>query len=90
MARVLQERLLVLAKDELPELQCGFRKGQSCTDDLDCTSAWPWSQIENVTFVIYITAIERNNSNTVTLHWPALSLVPSIYIVHSYAGNEAI
>lgn len=32
MARVLQERLQKLAVDELPESQCGFRKGRSCTD----------------------------------------------------------
>ena len=29
-ARVLQERLQELAEDELPESQCGFRKGMSC------------------------------------------------------------
>ena len=31
-ARVLQERLQKLAEDELPESQCGFREGRSCTD----------------------------------------------------------
>ncbi len=31
-ARVLQKRLQELAEDELPELQCGFRKGRSFTD----------------------------------------------------------
>ena len=31
-ARVLQERLQKVAEDELPESQCGFRKGRSCTD----------------------------------------------------------
>lgn len=30
--RVLQERLQKLAEDELPESQCGFRKGRNCTD----------------------------------------------------------
>ena len=32
MATILQERLQKLAEDELPELQCGFRKGRSCAD----------------------------------------------------------
>ena len=32
MARILQERLQKLAMDELPESQCGFRKGRSYTD----------------------------------------------------------
>ena len=31
-ARVLQETLQILTKEELPESQCGFRKGRSCTD----------------------------------------------------------
>ena len=31
-ARVLQERLQKIAVDELPESQCGFRKGRGCTD----------------------------------------------------------
>ena len=31
-ARVLQERLQKIAEDELPESQCGFRKGRGCTD----------------------------------------------------------
>ena len=31
-ARILQERLQKLAEDELPESQCGFRKGRSCAD----------------------------------------------------------
>ncbi len=31
-ARVLQERLHKVAEDELPQSQCGFRKGRSCTD----------------------------------------------------------
>ena len=31
-ARVLQERLQKLAEDVLPESQCGFRAGRSCTD----------------------------------------------------------
>ena len=31
-ARVLQERLQELSEEELPESQCGFRKGRSCTD----------------------------------------------------------
>ena len=31
-ARVLQERLQKLAEEELPEFQCGFRKGRSCAD----------------------------------------------------------
>ena len=31
-ARILQERLQKLAMDELPESQCGFRKGRRCAD----------------------------------------------------------
>ena len=31
-ARILQQRLQKLAEDELPESQCGFREGRSCTD----------------------------------------------------------
>ena len=31
-ARVLQVRLQKLAEEELPESQCGFRKGRSCAD----------------------------------------------------------
>ena len=31
-ARVLQEHLQNIAEDELPESQCGFRAGRSCTD----------------------------------------------------------
>ena len=31
-ARVLQERPQKIAVDELPESQCGFRKGRGCTD----------------------------------------------------------
>ena len=32
MARILQARLQDLAEEVLPEAQCGFRKGRSCTD----------------------------------------------------------
>ena len=32
MARVLQEKLQELVKDDLPESQCGFRKRQRCID----------------------------------------------------------
>ena len=31
-ARILQDRLQVLAKEVLPESQCGFRKGRGCVD----------------------------------------------------------
>ena len=31
-ARILQDRLQVLAKEVLPESQCGFRKGRGCID----------------------------------------------------------
>ena len=31
-ARILQETLQMLAEQELPESQCGFRRGRSCTD----------------------------------------------------------
>ena len=31
-ARILQERLQKLTENELPESQCGFRKGRSCAD----------------------------------------------------------
>ena len=31
-ARILQDRLQKLAEDELPESQCGFRKGRGCSD----------------------------------------------------------
>ena len=31
-ARILQDRLQQLAEEELPESQCGFRKGWGCTD----------------------------------------------------------
>ena len=31
-ATILQERLQLLAEQELPESQCGFQKGRSCTD----------------------------------------------------------
>ena len=34
MACVLQERLQKLAEDQLPESQCGFRKGRGCTEDM--------------------------------------------------------
>ena len=30
--RIVQSRLQVLAEKELPESQCGFRRGRSCTD----------------------------------------------------------
>ena len=32
LARILQERLHQMAEEELPESQCGFRKGQGCSD----------------------------------------------------------
>ena len=31
-ARIVQNRVQVLAERELPESQCGFRRGRSCTD----------------------------------------------------------
>ena len=31
-ARIVQNRLQVLAERELPESQCGFRRGRGCTD----------------------------------------------------------
>jgi hypothetical protein len=31
-ARIIQERLQTLAEEELPESQCGFRKGHGCSD----------------------------------------------------------
>ena len=30
--RIIQERLQTLAEEELPESQCGFRKGRGCSD----------------------------------------------------------
>ena len=32
MARLLQDGLQKIAEDELPQSQCGYRKGSSCTD----------------------------------------------------------
>ena len=31
-ARIVQERLQIVAEEELPESQCGFRKGRGCSD----------------------------------------------------------
>ena len=31
-ARIVQERLQVIAEGLLPDYQCGFRKGRECTD----------------------------------------------------------
>ncbi|XP_065197221.1 uncharacterized protein LOC135828726 [Sycon ciliatum] len=36
LARVIQDRLQPLAEAHLPESQCGFRRGRSCTDAIFC------------------------------------------------------
>ena len=39
-AQVLQARLQEVAEEELPESQCGFRKGQSCMDVIFTFDNW--------------------------------------------------
>ncbi len=36
LARILQERLQTVVEDQLPDSQCGFRKGRACLDMLFC------------------------------------------------------
>ena len=63
-ARVLQERLQKLAEDQLPESQCGFKKGRGCTDMIFTVRQLVEKSWEHTakTFFIFIDLRKANDS----------------------------
>ena len=74
MARVLQDRLQQLSEEELPETQCGFRKGRGCTDMMFTLRQLMEKSVEHRTkqFTIFVDLRKAYDSVPRTALWRAL------------------
>ena len=90
MARILQERLQLLAEDELPESQCGFRKGRGCSDMTFTLRQLVEKSVEHQTkqFIVFVDLQKAYDSVPRAVLWRALEKlgVPDsmIRLVHSF------
>ena len=73
-ARILQERLQQVAEEELPESQCGFRKGRGCADMFFTIRQFVEKAIEHRTkqFFLFIDLKKAYDSVPRTAMWYAL------------------
>ena len=74
MARILQERLQLLAEDELPESQCGFRKGRGCSDMTFTLRQLVEKSVEHQTkqFIVFVDLQKAYDSVPRAVLWRAL------------------
>ena len=84
MARIIQERLQRLAEEELPESQCGFRKGRSCLDMVFTVRQLMGKTIEHRTklFLLFVDLKKAYDSVLHAALWRALRKlgVPDVLI----------
>lgn len=75
--RLIQDRLQQLAANELPESQCGFRRGRSCTDQIFTTLQIIEKVYEHrsASFIIFIDLWKAYDSVPQEALWKALGLL---------------
>ena len=92
-ARLLQDRLKQVAEEELPESQCGFRKGRGCTDMTFVArqlveKAW---EHEAKIFLLFIDLKKGYDSIPRKAMWMALAKLgvpdPVIQLIKSFHNN---
>ena len=92
-ARLLQDRLKQVAEEELPESQCGFRKGRGCTDMTFVArqlveKAW---EHEAKIFLLFIDLKKAYDSIPRKAMWMALAKLgvpePVIQLIKSFHNN---
>ena len=73
-ARVMQDRLQVVAEEILPDSQCGFRRGRGCTDMIFCARQLVEKTIEHDTslYVLFVDLQKAYNSIPRTALWSVL------------------
>ena len=92
-ARIVQSRLQVLAEKELPESQCGFRRGRGCIDMLFIVRQLAEKAIEHQTkqFLIFVDLRKAYDSVPREALWAALGKlgVPDVLVdvVRSFHTN---
>ena len=83
-ARVVQTRLQKLAENELPESQCGFRRGRGCTDMIFVVRQLAEKAIEHQTkqFFVFVDLRKAYDSVPREALWMALQKlgVPDVLI----------
>lgn len=75
--RLVQNRLQALAEDELPESQCGFRRGRSCNDQIFSVLQLIEKQYEHRTsgFIVFIDLKKAYDSVPREALWRALRVL---------------
>ena len=93
-ARVIQGRLQKLAEEELPESQCGFRKGRGCMDMVFAVrqlieKSWEYRERLFITFVDLKKAYDSVPSEAV---WRVLKKlgVPEVVGLSRYEGQNML
>eukprot|EP00117_Sycon_ciliatum_P023228 scpid30807/ scgid4805/ Transposon TX1 uncharacterized 149 kDa protein; ORF 2 len=73
-ARVMQDRLQVVAEEILPDSQCGFRRGRGCTDMIFCARQLVEKTIEHDTslYVLFVDLQKAYDSIPRTALWSVL------------------
>ena len=83
-ARVLQARLQMVAEEELPDSQCGFRKGRGCSDMIFTVRQLVEKSIEHRSkqFIIYVDLKKAYDSVPWEALWQALKKlgIPTLLI----------
>ena len=90
-ARVIQGRLQKLAEKELPESQCGFRRGRGCTDMAFTIRQLTEKAIEHQTkqYLIFVDSKKAYDSVPGEALWAALRRLPGqlVTIIRSIHEN---
>ena len=95
-AKVLQERLQQLAEEELPESQCGFRRGRGCSDMIYTVRQLvekSWEHRSKV-FLLFIDLRKAYDSVPCAAMWKALGKLgvpePVIELIRSFHQNMQV
>ena len=95
-ARVLQERLQKIAEEELPESQCGFRKGRGCTDMIFTVRQLvekSWEHNEKL-FISFVDLKKAYDSVPREAMWKVLGKLgvpdPTIYLIRSFHQDMSV
>ena len=85
--RLVQDRLQVLAEQELPESQCGFRRGRSCADQIFTVLqvVEKWYEHRESGFIIFVDLKKAYDSVPREALWRGLAVlgVPESLILYS-------
>ena len=91
--RILQDRLQQLAEEELPDSQCGFRKGRGCSDMTFAVRQLVEKSLEHKAKIFFLDLRKAYDSVPCEAMWQALAKLgvpsPTIQLISPrHAGHH--